>query len=345
MKKPQVQTVIPKIQFPNAPPLWQYSYYSQQLNVLEQYLHHNQKDIYQQQTSGAGFMDHIKQLLTQIGGYIHPQLQDGQMLRFSNYKVDVITLKLIQTFIQASNLQVIDFRFNQLTNAELEIIYGIIQHKILKLFIDFNPNVDINKIAPFYNIQYLYLRGNNITNEQLVPFFNNLHQQLKLLELGNNRISGPGCDALAEYLNKPNILEAVGLSQNNIRSFVEIKNLCFSFGKTKLSNEDFAKIQDLEQQREAQIQKLTKAKKKYTDDMLIKVPTYQKIDNFYYQIQNPQFNYLNLSQNELPELDRDNLDKFMTRLLDDFVIVLTHNQFEQSTKAKLRKKYKKNLII
>ena len=66
-----------------------------------------------------------------------------------------------------------------------------------------------------------------------------LHNRLKVLELGINRISQEGIDSIAEYMGKHNSLEYLCLASNCIKSFSDIKLLVNSFGKNKISTEEF----------------------------------------------------------------------------------------------------------
>ncbi|CAK60897.1 unnamed protein product (macronuclear) [Paramecium tetraurelia] len=329
---------------------WVYQPQSVQQSAFEQYLTLNQKEIYNlQQQQQVGYMENIQQVSNSINNHLHPCLQNNtqdQFLRFNSVNVDWLTLKLIHLFINNSNLMAIDFRHNRFTIQELDVVYQIFAfQRITKAFIEYNPNVNILKLSPLYNLEFIYLRGNEIENNAIVQFMAGLHNRVRVLELGVNKISQEGVDAIAEYMGKHNVLEYLGLAQNSIKSFQDIKLLANSFGKNRITAEEFSKIQELEQQRELQVQKFQKQKKKYTEEMLIQVPPYVKIDNFNYTLQNPQFKLLNLSDNQMVEQDRDQIDKFLSRLLDTQSVVLTNNLFEHSTRAKLRKKYKKCVVI
>jgi hypothetical protein len=67
-------------------------------------------------------------------------------------------------------------------------------------------------LSPLYNLEFIYLRGNDITNDVIIKFMNGLHNRVRLLELGINKIGWEGCDAIAEYMGKPNALEYLGLA-------------------------------------------------------------------------------------------------------------------------------------
>ena len=76
------------------------------------------------------------------------------------------------------------------------------------------------------------------------------------------------------------------------------------------------------------------------------MPAYiQGNDGHHYQVSIEQLKIINLSFNSFGEGDKDHFDKFLNKQTDEFLLILTGNNFEHSTKQKLRKKYKKNLII
>lgn len=67
----------------------------------------------------------------------------------------------------------------------------------MKAFIEYTPNVNLIKLSPLYNLEFIYLRGNEINNDAIIQFMNGLHNRVRVLELGINRIGWEACDSIA----------------------------------------------------------------------------------------------------------------------------------------------------
>ncbi|CAD8115709.1 unnamed protein product [Paramecium sonneborni] len=162
---------------------------------------------------------------------------------------------------------------------ELDVVYQIFAfQRIIIEFIEHNPNLNIIKLSPLYNLEFIYLRGKENDNNSIVQLIGDL-------QFGVNKISQEGVNAMAKYMNITNALEYLGLVLNQHQVILRYQHI--HLANIKYRQQNFLKFKNQSSKVNSKYKNFRNKKKVY----LILVLSYIKIDNFNYNLQNLNLDY------------------------------------------------------
>ncbi|CAD8080635.1 unnamed protein product [Paramecium primaurelia] len=281
----------------------------------------------------------------------NPEELDGdqvpQMIQINSIKIDLFTLRLLDYCAGVSGLTTIKMSNNGLTARQYQQIAGIInnpENKVKKLFIDWQQ-INENFLQQVQQIEFLTLRSCQLTNQQIQTLTLNV-QNLKCLDLYDNRLSKEALNLIGKMLGQNSLMEYLGLAKNQIQSFDDLQGITQNIGRFQMSQEEYDEYKTKEKEREAIIERNKKVKKKGTEEPVPFLEPIQQIDNNWYLMKNSRLWLINLSMNQIDDQSRDAIEKFLLQTGENFQLVLMGNRFDdQKALQKTKKKFGKKLVL
>jgi len=194
-------------------------------------------------------------------------------------------------------------------------------------------------------LEVLYLRANEIDDEGMVAICEKLKTStLKSLDLSLNKFTQKSIALLAKALGENNILEALALANLDL-NIKDFEVLLEEFGKSPISAEQAAELQQKIAERDAIVAKNKKAKGKKIEAVPIVPGLVQDDQGNFYIVKKETLSYLNIGLNNLDDSAAEDIDKVLAKTPKKFCIAITNRSMSKEVVQSLISKYGERVVV
>lgn len=188
-------------------------------------------------------------------------------------------------------------------------------------------------VSPESKVKILFLRGNNLSDNDLKQICDNLKENttVKVLDVSYNNLTKTTIDNFRELICEHNkTLEFIGLAKNNLK-LTDIQELLASIGKKPFPEEEAEAYIKKMKERDAIIEKNKKMKaaKKPEEPVPLIDDIEQQEDGSWMMVQNGHIRHLNLCMNPIGNEAQDAITDLLHGTPNEFSITLSGTNFSK----------------